>query len=44
MQEIGPRFALKLKSLQKGVFDNKFGELEFQGKAEMYVSRKKFYL
>jgi len=26
IQEIGPRFTLKLKSLQKGTFDSKFGE------------------
>ena len=26
MQELGPRFTLKLRSLQKGTFDSKFGE------------------
>ena len=26
LQEIGPRFTLKLRSLQKGTFDSKFGE------------------
>ncbi|KNC85628.1 hypothetical protein SARC_02201 [Sphaeroforma arctica JP610] len=29
LQEIGPRFTLKLKSVQKGTFDSKFGEFEF---------------
>lgn len=29
LQEIGPRFTLKLRSLQKGTFDSKFGEFEF---------------
>ncbi|KRX11032.1 Anticodon-binding [Pseudocohnilembus persalinus] len=44
LQEIGPRFSLKLKKLQLGTFDNVFGELEFQAKDNMYVSRKKTYL
>ena len=29
LQEIGPRFTLKLRSVQKGTFDTKFGEFEF---------------
>ena len=29
LQEIGPRFTLKLRSLQKGTFDSKFGEYEW---------------
>ena len=29
IQEIGPRFTLKLRSLQKGTFDSKFGEYEW---------------
>ena len=44
MQEIGPRLTLKLKRLQLGVFDNVFGELEFQAKDDMYVSRKVTYI
>eukprot|EP00124_Ichthyophonus_hoferi_P001168 Ihof_evm9s55 gene=Ihof_evmTU9s55 len=28
LQEIGPKFTLKLRSLQKGTFDSKFGEFE----------------
>ena len=26
MQELGPRFTLKLRSLQKGTFDSKYGD------------------
>ena len=44
LQEIGPRFTLKLKKLQKGLYDDLMGKFEFQGKADMYISRKKFYL
>ncbi|XP_023237594.1 ribosome production factor 1-like, partial [Centruroides sculpturatus] len=29
LQEIGPRFTLKLRSLQKGTFDSKYGEYEW---------------
>merc|ERR1712168_606052 len=29
LQELGPRFTLKLRSLQKGTFDSKFGEYEW---------------
>ena len=29
IQELGPRFTLKLRSLQKGTFDSKFGEFEW---------------
>lgn len=29
IQELGPRFTLKLRSLQKGTFDSKFGEYEW---------------
>ena len=29
LQEIGPRFTLKLKHLQLGTFDTKFGEYEW---------------
>lgn len=44
LQEIGPRFTLKLRKLQKGVFDNRMGEIEFNARPDMYVSRKKMYL
>lgn len=29
LQECGPRFCLKLRTLQHGTFDSKFGEFEF---------------
>lgn len=29
IQELGPRFTLKLRSLQKGTFDSKYGEYEW---------------
>jgi ribosome production factor 1 len=29
IQELGPKFTLKLRSLQKGVYDTKFGEYEW---------------
>jgi hypothetical protein len=29
LQELGPRFTMKLRTLQKGSFDSKFGEYEF---------------
>jgi len=45
LQELGPRFTLKLRSLQKGTFDTKFGEYEWVHKRkEMDTSRRKFFL
>ncbi|XP_049577880.1 ribosome production factor 1 [Syngnathus scovelli] len=45
IQELGPRFTLKLRSLQKGTFDSKFGEYEWVLKRhEMDASRRKFQL
>lgn len=45
LQEIGPRFTLKLRSLQKGTFDTKFGEYEWVLKRhEMETSRRRFFL
>ena len=29
LQELGPRFTLKLRSLQRGTFDSKFGDYEW---------------
>lgn len=43
LQELGPRFTLKLKWLQKGTFDRK-GEHEWMFKPEMETSRRKFFL
>ncbi|KAF9976155.1 hypothetical protein BGZ73_009069 [Actinomortierella ambigua] len=43
LQELGPRFTLKLKWLQKGTFDRK-GEHEWLFKPEMETSRRRFFL
>lgn len=40
LQELGPRFTLMLRSLQKGTFDSKFGEYIYIQKKEK--SRRKF--
>jgi len=44
LQELGPRFTLKLESLQAGTFDSKGGEFEWVAKPELDVSRRKFHL
>ena len=45
LQEIGPRFTLKLQSLQKGTFDSKGGEFEWVHKPDIQeTSRRKFQL
>ncbi|KAI5654330.1 hypothetical protein M9H77_31517 [Catharanthus roseus] len=44
LQECGPRFALKLISLQYGTFDSKGGEYEWVHKPEMDTSRRRFFL
>ncbi|CAN1309645.1 Ribosome production factor 1 [Linum perenne] len=44
LQECGPRFTLKLKSLQHGTFDTKGGEYEWVHKPEMDTSRRRFFL
>ena len=45
LQELGPRFTLKLLSVQKGTFDSKTGEFEWLHKrGEMDTSRRKFHL
>lgn len=45
VQELGPRFTLKLKRLQRGTFDTKTGEFEWVHKRkEMDTSRRKFHL
>ncbi|XP_076439960.1 ribosome production factor 1-like [Babylonia areolata] len=45
LKELGPRFTLKLRSLQKGTFDSKFGDYEWIHKRhEMETSRRKFFL
>lgn len=44
LQEIGPRFTLRLESLQKGTFDSKHGEFEWINSSDQDVSRRKFKL
>jgi len=45
LRELGPRFTLKLRSVQKGTFDSKCGEYEWIRKRhEMEDSRRKFHL
>lgn len=44
LQECGPRFVLKLISLQHGTFDSKGGEFEWTHKPEMDTSRRRFFL
>mmetsp|Transcript_438 Transcript_438/g.969 ORF Transcript_438/g.969 Transcript_438/m.969 type:complete len:318 (-) Transcript_438:155-1108(-) len=44
LQEIGPRFTLKLKSLQAGTFDSTRGEYEWIHKKEKETSKKRFFL
>ncbi|KAL6126396.1 hypothetical protein ACLB2K_074445 [Fragaria x ananassa] len=43
-QECGPRFTLKLISLQHGTFDPRGGEFEWVHKPEMDTSRRRFFL
>lgn len=45
LQELGPRFTLKLRTLQKGVFNPKFGEYEYVHKRHaMESNRRKFQI
>eukprot|EP00245_Coleochaete_scutata_P016812 TRINITY_DN8004_c0_g3_i1.p1 TRINITY_DN8004_c0_g3~~TRINITY_DN8004_c0_g3_i1.p1 ORF type:complete len:353 (-),score=73.26 TRINITY_DN8004_c0_g3_i1:59-1117(-) len=44
LQECGPRFTLKLLSLQHGTFDSKYGEYEWVHKPDMDTSRTRFFL
>mmetsp|Transcript_5908 Transcript_5908/g.7535 ORF Transcript_5908/g.7535 Transcript_5908/m.7535 type:complete len:374 (+) Transcript_5908:65-1186(+) len=45
LQELGPRFTLKLCWIQQGTFDTQFGEYEwFHKRKEMDVTRRKFHL
>ncbi|XP_069678321.1 probable ribosome production factor 1 [Periplaneta americana] len=47
LRELGPRFTLKLRSLQHGTFDSKTGEYEWiitDKRHEMETSRRKFFL
>lgn len=44
LQEIGPRFTLKLRSIQHGTFDSEHGEYEWVYKKENETSRRRFFL
>ncbi|KAJ7561841.1 hypothetical protein O6H91_03G043700 [Diphasiastrum complanatum] len=44
LQECGPRFTLKLTSLQNGTFNSKYGEYEWIHKPDMDTSRRRFFL
>lgn len=44
LQEIGPRFTMKLRYLQHGTFDAKAGEYEYIWRPDSQVSRKKFFV
>lgn len=45
LQELGPRFTLKMRWLQEGNFDTQFGEYEwFHKRKEMDTTRRKFHL
>ena len=45
LQELGPRFTLKLQTLQKGTFDSRGGEFEWvHNRKEMDTSRRRFHL
>lgn len=44
LQELGPRFTLKLKSLQLGTFDTQHGEYEWKHKPELDTSRRRFHI
>ncbi|TPX45044.1 hypothetical protein SeMB42_g00980 [Synchytrium endobioticum] len=44
LQEVGPRFTLKLQWLQKGTFDTKYGDYEWVFKPKMQTSRRRFFL
>ena len=43
-QELGPRFTMKLLSLQRGTFDSKTGEYEWVFSTKMAKNRLKFSL
>jgi ribosome production factor 1 len=45
LQELGPRFTLRLKSLQMGTFDTQHGEYEWKRQAELdRHSRRRFHI
>ena len=45
LQEIGPRFTLKLQALQKGLYDKRHGSFEFQQSTHQeHEDKRKFHL
>jgi ribosome production factor 1 len=44
LQEIGPRFTLKCRYVQHGIFDSKSGEYEYIWRPDSQVSRKKMFV
>lgn len=46
LRELGPRFTLKLRSLQQGLFDSKCGDYEWMitNKRHLMESRRRFFL
>ncbi|KCV71843.1 hypothetical protein H696_01260 [Fonticula alba] len=44
LQELGPRFTLRLQWLQKGTLDSRFGDFEWHHRSEMDTSRRRFFL
>ena len=44
LQELGPRFTLKLKWLQLGTFDTQHGEYEWKHRPELDTSRRRFHI
>ncbi|KAH3743196.1 ribosome production factor 1 [Pelomyxa schiedti] len=44
LQEVGPRFALKLMSLQRGTLDTQHGEFIFLFRKQLQTTRKRFFL
>ncbi|KAJ9079791.1 Ribosome production factor 1 [Entomophthora muscae] len=44
LQELGPRFTLKLKWLQRGLYDPNNGEYEWKHKTDMETTRRRFFL
>jgi ribosome production factor 1 len=44
IQELGPRFTLRLLSLQQGTFDTRFGEFEWFRKKEHDADKKEWYM
>jgi ribosome production factor 1 len=44
LQELGPRFTLKLRTLQHGTFDTRLGEYEWFHRKELDTSKRRFFL